>query len=73
MVVRAAARSTARPPMPFAAADNSLNFDSPLAIGVLATIALLLVVVLARELRNVPKSLLVLMAAAFLEIGRAHV
>ena len=54
--------------MPFAATADSLAFDSPLAIGVLATIALLLVVVLACELRNVPKSLLVLMAAAFLDM-----
>jgi hypothetical protein len=53
--------------MPLAATDP-IAFDSPQAVAVLATIGALLVVVLARELRHVPKSLLVLMAAAFLDM-----
>ena len=50
------------------AANDPLAFDSPQAVAVLATIGALLVFVLARELRHVPKSLLVLMAAAFLDM-----
>jgi hypothetical protein len=53
--------------MPLAATDP-IAFDSPQAVAVLATIGALLVVVLARELRHVLKSRLVLMAAAFLDM-----
>ncbi len=43
-------------------------FESPAVVGVLAAMGVALVAVLARELRNVPPKLLVLMATAFLDM-----
>ncbi|MCU0866002.1 MAG: MFS transporter [Planctomycetes bacterium] len=50
------------------AAATTLAFDDPLVLGVLGGMGIALVLVLWRELRNVPKRLLVLMAAAFLDM-----
>ena len=49
-------------------ADPVAAFDSPAVLGVLAALGVGLLLLLWRELRNVPKSLLVLMAAAFLDM-----
>lgn len=43
-------------------------FETPAVIGVLAAMGIALVIVLVRELRNVPAKLLVLMATAFLDM-----
>jgi MFS family permease len=53
---------------PMLAADPTFAFDGPVVLATLATLGVALVVMLWRQLRHVPKSLLVLMAAAFLDM-----
>ncbi|MEZ6037998.1 MAG: MFS transporter [Planctomycetota bacterium] len=49
--------------------ELSHELNSPLVHGAMAVIALVLVVVLGRELRHVPKQLLVLMLTAFVDMA----